>query len=156
MADDPGVEVIVEAPDWNRIGIGALAQRAIAATLADAGLAERPAEIAVLACDDARIAALNGQFRDRSAATNVLAFPAQELGPAVAGRAPRAPRGAELGDIAIAWQTCAREASIRWRGPAPTEPVRVEDVAIPRAEIVSVPCDIIHCRSFWRPSAAAG
>jgi probable rRNA maturation factor len=111
MADEVGVEVIVEAPDWERIGLGALAPRAIAAALADAGLAEMPAEIAVLGCDDARIAALNGQFRNRGAATNVLAFPAQELGPAVDGQAPCTPQDSELGDIAIAWETCAREAA---------------------------------------------
>jgi probable rRNA maturation factor len=64
----------------------------------------------VLACDDARIAALNGQFRGKPLPTNVLAFPAQELGPARPGGPPAAPAGPELGDIAIAWQCCAREA----------------------------------------------
>jgi probable rRNA maturation factor len=111
VAVSDGIEVIVEAPEWETIGLGQLAARAIGAALRDAGLDPARAEVAVLACADARIGALNGQFRDKDAATNVLAFPAQELGPQSPGAAPAAPAGPALGDIAIAWETCAREAA---------------------------------------------
>lgn len=111
LPETDGIEVIFEAPEWAAIGIDRLVSRAVAAALADSGLDPGRAEIAVLACDDARIAALNGRFRDRHTATNVLAFPALELATAAPGDAPPPPADRGLGDIAIAWQTCAREAA---------------------------------------------
>lgn len=111
-ADPPdGIEVIVESPEWEQIGIVKLAQRAIAAALRDAGLDPAGAEVAVLACDDARIAALNASFRGKPVATNVLAWPEQTLDPGEPGGPPTAPEHSGLGDIAIAWETCAREAA---------------------------------------------
>ena len=70
-------------------------------------------EIALLACDDDRIAALNADFRGKTVPTNVLSWPSDERAPAVAGEMPLAPdpvMDAELGDIAIAYDTCLREA----------------------------------------------
>ncbi len=74
------------------------------------------AELSLLACDDARIAALNADFRDKPIATNVLSWPEEDLSPDLAGDAPRAPTSDPggafgLGDIAIAYDTCAREAA---------------------------------------------
>jgi probable rRNA maturation factor len=60
-------------------------------------------EVAVLGCDDVRIAALNKDFRQKASATNVLSWPAEDLRP---DDVP----GEELGDIAISFDTCAREA----------------------------------------------
>jgi len=64
----------------------------------------RNAELSVLLCDDATIAGLNGHWRGQEKPTNVLSFPA----PPLQGAAPdeRIP----LGDIAIAYETVAREA----------------------------------------------
>ena len=72
-------------------------------------------EVSVLACDDARIASLNNQFRDKPGATNVLSWPAEDLAPEQPGAQPHAPVAdptglLALGDIAISWDTCAREA----------------------------------------------
>lgn len=55
-------------------------------------------DITILLADDAAVEALNGQFRGKPVPTNVLSFPA----PATA--APH------LGDIALAFGVCAREA----------------------------------------------
>lgn len=103
------VDVVVEAPGWSALDIEALAARAARAALGHLGVTE--AELAVLACDDARIAALNAGFRGRAGPTNVLSWPAQERGAAREGARPPPPGGPELGDIAIAWETCAAEAA---------------------------------------------
>ena len=70
----------------------------------------------VLACDDDRIAALNADHRGMARPTNVLSWPAFDLAPAAPGSRPPAPpmaapgAGLPLGDVAIALQTCLREA----------------------------------------------
>jgi len=109
------VEVIVEDARWFEAGLEALAERAAAAALTHLGLDPEMWEISLLACDDSRITALNSDFRDKPAATNVLSWPAEDLAPDKAGVCPLPPLpdGDEacLGDIAIAWETCAREAA---------------------------------------------
>ncbi|MEM8790108.1 MAG: rRNA maturation RNase YbeY [Pseudomonadota bacterium] len=73
-------------------------------------------EISLLACSDTRIAALNGAFRAKDTATNVLSWPAEALIPDRPGTHPALPRQTDtggrtpLGDVAIALQTCEREA----------------------------------------------
>jgi len=68
-------------------------------------------EIAVLGCDDARIAALNGDFRAKPQATNVLSWPSADRAAGAPGGRPALPAPGELGDIAIAFETCTREAA---------------------------------------------
>ena len=75
----------------------ALARAAAKAVLRREG---RPgASLAILLTDDERLRALNGGFRGKDAPTNVLSFPA--AGPGADG----------LGDIALAFGVCAREAA---------------------------------------------
>lgn len=94
----------------------ALAERATKATLRHLGLKPRRFEISLLACDDARIATLNSDFRGKPVATNVLSWPSEERGAECDGAMPDLPTATaanapyELGDIAIAWETCATEA----------------------------------------------
>ena len=101
----PAVTVEIVAPSrlWRQQkDARATVRRAIAA--ACAGLAaERPRGIvAVALTDDAGIRILNRDWRGRDAPTNVLSFPAPEgFGD------PECPN---LGDIAIAYETVAREA----------------------------------------------
>ena len=107
------VDTVIEDPRWEHL-LPPLAQAAADATLADRGLDPSGFLIVVMGCDDARIAALNSRFRDRPAPTNVLAWPAREA-PAASPPPPPPAAGtpddpAELGDIAIAFDTCAREA----------------------------------------------
>ncbi len=106
------VEVIVEDPAWRELGLDSLAQRAFEATLRHLNLSKGEWEAVVLGCNDARIEELNERFRDKPRATNVLSWPTAERGAAFAGEIPEAPdpHDPELGDIAIAYETCAREA----------------------------------------------
>jgi probable rRNA maturation factor len=110
------VDLVIEEPRWEQIGLAALARTACEATLDGLDLTSTQYEIALLACDDARIAALNGDFRDKPQATNVLSWPAIDLGAEVEGDRPRPPAQAgdtgpvALGDMAISYDTCMAEA----------------------------------------------
>jgi len=109
------LDIAIEDTRWQTAGLEALAEQAAAATLAHQGLDAEDCEISLLACDDARIAVLNAEFRDKPTPTNVLSWPAQELAADAPGGAPDQPEPdftgeLALGDIAIAYDTCAREA----------------------------------------------
>ena len=90
------VEVEVEADLWRSLpDAEALARAAAEATLDRA----HGGALAVLLADDAAVRDLNRQWRGKDAPTNVLSFPA-------------APTAAPwLGDVALAYETCAREAA---------------------------------------------
>ncbi len=110
------LDVGVEDRRWNEVQIEDLAGQAIAETLKALALDPSVCEVSLLACDDDRIATLNGDFRDKTTATNVLSWPAEERGAATAGMRPAAPFPGpdgiiELGDIAISYDTCAAEAA---------------------------------------------
>ena len=76
-----------------------LVERAIMACAKDADADWPGREISVLLCDDAEIRTLNHQWRGFDKPTNVLSFPA-----------PGEHEGMPLGDIAVAFETCEREA----------------------------------------------
>ena len=108
------VDLLIESPQWQEDSLAPLAERAAAATLAHLGLTPANHEIALLACDDARIATLNTEFRGKPTPTNVLSWPEQDLATSE-GQAPVLPSATGpsegfLGDIAIAYDTCSREA----------------------------------------------
>lgn len=105
-------DTIIEDDRWATLGFEALAETAARAALAHLGFDAEDWEIAVLACDDARIAELNTEFRDKPTPTNVLSWPSDERGAETDGGTPLPPEGpdTELGDIAIAFETCEREA----------------------------------------------
>ena len=95
---------------WDDADLRRLADRA-GAGVAQALRLSTTHEVSLLACDDARIAALNSTFRDKSGPTNVLSWPSVDLAPDHPGGQPDlAEADAELGDIAIAYETCQREA----------------------------------------------
>jgi probable rRNA maturation factor len=102
------VDVLTESPQWDaQPGAEATVRRAVAQAAAVEGTADPAAEVSVLLCDDAVIAALNARWRGRDEPTNVLSFPAPPAGD------PAAP--AHLGDIAIACETVMREAQEQGR-----------------------------------------
>ncbi len=98
---------------WSLVSFETLAETAATAALTHLGLDPAQYEIAILACDDARIAELNADFRDKPQPTNVLSWPSEERGAEIDGETPLPPdqTDPELGDIAIAYDTCQREAA---------------------------------------------
>lgn len=110
------VDCLMEEPAWAGVDLPALAERAAHAVLSDQEMNPQEWEISLLGCDDARIATLNAEFRAKARPTNVLSWPAQDLASEEEGGEPWfpepfAPAGRDsLGDIAIAYQTCAQEA----------------------------------------------
>jgi probable rRNA maturation factor len=102
------VDVLSESPLWEaEPGAEAVVRQAISEAAAFVGPTGLAAEVAVLLCDDATIAALNAQWRGREEPTNVLSFPAP---PASDPAAPNPVAPIHLGDIAIACETVVREA----------------------------------------------
>jgi probable rRNA maturation factor len=111
------VETVIEDVRWQALGLAALAERAGRAVLGASGLPVEGFSISLMGCDDDRIAALNADFRGKPQPTNVLSWPSEERGAQDLGEAPTPPEPGDaaapefLGDIAIAWETCAREAA---------------------------------------------
>ena len=111
------VETIIEDERWAAANLTALAERAAGAAMTQLGLDPEGYEIVVLGCDDDRIAALNADFRDKPQPTNVLSWPEEDLSAEEPGGTPLPPEDGDaedphtLGDIAIAHETCAREAA---------------------------------------------
>ena len=110
MADDKtrrpadiSIECSVEAGAWPpEETLRQTAQEAVTAAARRAGH-EGAATLSVLFTDDAEMQALNSRFRGKDKPTNVLSFPA-----ASGMLPPGVPR--HLGDIALGYETVAREA----------------------------------------------
>ena len=93
------------ATDWL-----AMAQRAAAAAAQVAPeLASPRLSASLLFADDATVHALNREWRDKDKPTNVLSFPMLDRGELLA--LPNEGPPELLGDIAMALETCAREAA---------------------------------------------
>jgi len=93
-------DVSVSSPLWSQAPD---AEEIIRRTIAACAQAFEPedGEVSVLLCDDAEIRRLNAQWRGKDYATNVLSFPS----------AMRETPEHHLGDIAVAYETVAREAT---------------------------------------------
>ena len=96
---EPAVDVQADSALWDAVpDAEARVREAIAAA---AALAPAAGEVSVLLTDDATIRVLNRTWRGLDKPTNVLSFPAAAAKPGAQ---------ALLGDIAIAYETLAREA----------------------------------------------
>lgn len=113
---EPLVDCVIEDERWAAMGLQPMAERAVQATLAALALPAAGFQLVVMGCDDARIAALNADFLGKLLPTNVLSWPAADLAAGPEGGAPDQPVPGDtddpepLGDIALAYDTCAREA----------------------------------------------
>ncbi|MCU0817215.1 MAG: rRNA maturation RNase YbeY [Cypionkella sp.] len=113
---EPLVDCIIEDDRWEALGLEPLADRAVRAALAHLGLGAEGYTLCLMACDDARIAELNAEFRGKPTPTNVLSWPSEERGAESPGAEPDLPEPGpaempeELGDLAISWETCGAEA----------------------------------------------
>jgi len=111
------VDIVIEDGRWEAFGLEALAERACGAALDGLGLGRDGFTVVLMGCNDARIAELNADFRGKPQPTNVLSWPSDERAAETPGEEPDLPEPGddeepcELGDIAIAWETCAREAA---------------------------------------------
>jgi probable rRNA maturation factor len=92
------IDIEIEDPAWSEAegDAEALARRAAEAVLLSEGADGE--HVTVLLTDDDTVQALNARFRRKDQPTNVLSFPA-----------PPNPEK-HLGDVALAFGTCAREA----------------------------------------------
>lgn len=114
---EPLVDIVIEDARWEALGLEALADKAARGVLAELGLGAEGFMLCVMGCDDARIMELNTDFRAKAKPTNVLSWPSEERGAEEDGVAPDLPEPGddempeELGDIAIAYETCAAEAA---------------------------------------------
>ncbi len=96
------VDLAIENPSWTALGdLQSLAERAAEAAFREAGFVpEAGTELSCLFGSDASIRELNARWRGIDKPTNVLSFPA--TGPGA---------GLLLGDVALAFETVAREAA---------------------------------------------
>ena len=114
----PLIDLTVEDEGWNGAlpDLAVVARAAAIEAIAAVGQAPEAFTISLLACSDDRVRGLNADFRDKASPTNVLSWPSHDLAPEVAGEMPLPPPAAltpgenPLGDVAIALQTCLREA----------------------------------------------
>jgi len=91
------LDFVVDDDRWTAAdGLADRAEAAATAALARIA-APRPGVIVVMLTNDDTVHALNQRFRDKDKPTNVLSFPAPES-------------EAYPGDVALAYETCAREA----------------------------------------------
>jgi probable rRNA maturation factor len=99
----PLIDVIADSPLWGTaVGAEVAVRRAISEAAVALGADFKNRMLAVLLTDDAAMRRLNAQWRNIDKATNVLSFPPAANQQAGAVRS--------LGDIAIAYETSAREA----------------------------------------------
>ncbi|WP_166418875.1 rRNA maturation RNase YbeY [Cochlodiniinecator piscidefendens] len=108
-------DVVIEDERWADV-LEAVSEPAAGAVLNRLSIDIAAFEICIMGCDDARIAELNTEFREKPTPTNVLSWPSEERGVDFAGGIPELPvpdptgMAEELGDIAISFDTCKREA----------------------------------------------
>ena len=108
------VEILVEDNRWASINLDKLVQNAFYQTLIELGYSQSDYFVSVLGCSDKKMRELNHTFRNKETSTNVLSWPSRERLASVQGNHPKRldpVRDAELGDIALSYETCLEEAS---------------------------------------------
>ncbi|MFS4439425.1 rRNA maturation RNase YbeY [Paracoccaceae bacterium GXU_MW_L88] len=110
MSDGPlgEIDLAIEDDRWRAVDLDGITAKIVSAL----GLEGRG--LSLLATSDAAIAELNAAYRGKAKPTNVLSWPAFDLAPETPGEAPHplpAPDFDDsIGDLALAYETCAREA----------------------------------------------
>ncbi|MEM9837547.1 MAG: rRNA maturation RNase YbeY [Pseudomonadota bacterium] len=97
------IACIIEENAWSALEPEALAERCLEATAEVMEAPDLARETTALFTDDASVQALNAEWRGKDKPTNVLSFPAEPIPGLPAEIQP-------LGDLALAYGTCAREA----------------------------------------------
>ena len=102
------VDLVIEDERWDDVDLLAMSERAARAV--GEWLDLDGFQVVVMGCDDQRIAGLNAEFRGKPKPTTVLSWPAIAFDARAPGAPPDLPEIEELGDIAISFDTCWREA----------------------------------------------
>ena len=136
------LDISVSSPLWRRLPRArAIARETIAAAAAESGRPSEGGDVSLCLADDAALRALNLRWRGIDKPTNVLSFPAAPPG--------RLREPTMLGDIALAYETLAREA---------------EDLGVPLPTTIATSSPMDFCtssvtimkrmwtRSAWRRS----
>mgnify|MGYP003311284302 CR=1 FL=1 len=108
------VEILVEDNRWASINLEELVGNAFYQTLIELGYSQSDYFVSVLGCSDKKMRELNHTFRSKDTSTNVLSWPSRERLRVVEGDHPKPldrTLDAELGDIALAYETCLQEAN---------------------------------------------
>lgn len=114
---DNEIDVLIEESLWECFDLEKISNTVTVHVTSALNLTIYPYELSILACNDARIAVLNAEFRGKEKPTNVLSWPSYDLSPDITGAPPILPPEPEfgdpfvnLGDIAISYETCMAEA----------------------------------------------
>ena len=106
------VDLIMEDARWKTLNLLQVANAAFKETLSQLNLKSENFICCILACSDRKIRGLNAQFRGKNNPTNVLSFPStpetyliKSISKLESNVEPF-----ELGDIAIAYELCKKEA----------------------------------------------
>ena len=108
------VDLIIEDARWKTLNLLQVANAAFKETLSQLNLRSENFICCILACSSKKIKSLNAQFRGKNNSTNVLSFPATPEIYEVRSISKLEPdvNPFELGDIAIAYEVCKKEADI--------------------------------------------
>jgi probable rRNA maturation factor len=97
------IETLVEDGRWSHVDPETISARCWEAVWGETGDPRLSRLTSALFTSDGDVQALNREWRNKDRPTNVLSFPAQEI--------PGLPEEAQpLGDLALAFETCTREA----------------------------------------------
>ena len=107
------IDVVIEDARWKILDLKQIANQAFFETLFLLDLHHKSFSCCVLACDNKQIRQLNNKFRGKNFPTNVLSFPASVENYEVKSNSTptEANNPHELGDIAIAFEICEKEAT---------------------------------------------
>ena len=108
------VDLIIEDTRWKTINLFSIANAAFKETLSELNLSSENFDCSVLACSSEKIRGLNEQFRGKNNSTNVLSFPlkAEKYEAKNSLKLKADADLLELGDIAIAYEVCKKEANV--------------------------------------------
>lgn len=101
----PQIDIALENGDWpSEVALEGMVKSAVSAAAEAASLTwPSGAELSLLFTSDAKMAEINGQWRDKPVPTNVLSFPGSDV---AVGQAA----GRTIGDMVFAYETLQREA----------------------------------------------
>ena len=108
------VDLIMEDARWKTLNLLQIAEAAFKETLSQLNLRSENFICCILACSSKKIKGLNAQFRGKNNSTNVLSFPSTpEIHEVrIISKFESNIDPFELGDIAIAYEVCKKEADI--------------------------------------------